>query len=122
MQIEILSNISEFIDNRGIVTTYIPNKPLVEINIITTKKGVIRGFHSHPEYEEYMIITSGMGIITEHHDDGTTKTLETPVGSVVRIPANVKHSSEALTDYTFINLLTKRWADCMNPIVPMSNK
>mgnify|MGYP003632056069 FL=1 len=122
MNIEIISNEAAFTDDRGHVTTYLPKDPLVEINVIFSKKGVIRGFHYHPEYEEYMIITKGQGSITEYYEDGSSETLYTPEGSIVRIPTNINHSSEALTDYTFVNLLTKKWSDCDTPIVTMKDK
>lgn len=122
MNIELIDHLSSYEDERGQVITYLPKDPLVEMNIIHTKEGETRGFHYHPEYDEYMIITSGEGTVTEYSDDGEhINTITTPTGSVVRIPKNIKHSSKAITDYTFINLLTKTWDDCENAILPMEN-
>jgi oxalate decarboxylase/phosphoglucose isomerase-like protein (cupin superfamily) len=122
MNIEIIDCISDFTDDRGEVKTYIPVDPIAEINLIFTKKGNIRGFHHHPEYDEYMIINYGDGSITEYYQDGTSETINTPAGTVVRIPKNIPHSSEAITDYSFTNLLTKNWSNCTTPIVRMKDK
>ena len=116
MLTKILNTYNSYIDIRGTVSTYIPNSPIVEWNLIYSKEKTVRGNHYHPEYDEYMIIVSGLATFTEYNDIGIT-TINTPPGTVLYIPAYTPHSSTAITDYQFISLLTKKWDECDQPII-----
>ena len=120
MLTKILGIYSNFKDYRGSILTYIPNTSIVEFNIIDSKKNTIRGHHYHPEYDEYMIIVKGLATFTEYLVDNI-KTIYTPPGTVLHIPANTPHSSKAITDYQFISLLSKRFEDCEHPIITIES-
>jgi quercetin dioxygenase-like cupin family protein len=121
MLTKILHTHNTFNDYRGSILTYIPDTPIVEFNIIDSKKDTIRGNHYHPEYDEYMIIVKGLATFTEYLDNDS-KTIYTTPGTILHIPVNTLHSSKAITDYQFISLLTKKFDDCAYPIITIESK
>ena len=79
MLTKILNTHNSYIDIRGTISTYIPNSPIVEWNLIYSKEKTVRGNHYHPEYDEYMIIVSGLATFTEYNDIGITTIILLPV-------------------------------------------
>ena len=48
MLTKILNTHNSYIDIRGTISTYIPNSPIVEWNLIYSKEKTVRGNHYHP--------------------------------------------------------------------------
>jgi len=64
--IEVLSsscNISTVKDGRGAILTWLPDRPIVEFNMLYFLPNKIRGNHYHPEFVEYFLIVSGSVIM-----------------------------------------------------------
>ena len=105
-----------FEDDRGTIFSFPIDDNLTEYNLMVTKKGDERGYHYHPEFNEYMMVVSGSCEYTEF-SSGEDITVRLDVGDSIRIPINTAHTFIALTDFKFVSLLTKRWNDSNPPIV-----
>lgn len=106
----------EFTDHRGTILSFYPQEPIVEYNLMITRKGDERGYHYHPHFNEYMIVVEGECMFSEFTETGVKKT-KLNTGDSIRIPIGVPHTFTALTDFKFVSLLTKRWHDSEPPIV-----
>ena len=109
---------TDYTDSRGTVRTFLPPEPIVEYNLITLKAGDVRGMHWHPHFIEYLLFVSGDGWLAWRDIEGH-RTTHRRVGHGVstRAPIGVAHSVTALTDLTFIAMLTRRWDDSDPPII-----
>lgn len=109
-----------FQDDRGTIFSFPIDDKLTEYNLMVTKKGDERGYHYHPEFNEYMMVVSGRCEYTEFvkDDDDITITLE--VGASIRIPIGTAHRFVALEDYSFVSMLTKHWDKCEHPIIKVT--
>ena len=105
-----------FSDHRGTISTFYPSDPITEYNYLITKQGDERGYHYHPEFDEYLIVTKGKCLYREYSNNSVIETLLVP-GDSVCIPKNTAHSFVAETDLEFISMLTKKWHDSNPPIV-----
>lgn len=110
-----------FEDRRGKIISFYPNDNMVEYNLIITNQGEERGYHYHPEFNEYILIVDGTCQFTEYDGDHeTTVTVET--GDSIFIPRGVPHSFLAVTDLKFVSLLNKLWHESKNPIINIREK
>jgi len=73
-QIEILTsscNISTVQDGRGAIFTWVPDKPILEFNMLYFMPNKIRGNHYHPEFTEYFLVIQGTVVmVTKDIDTG----------------------------------------------------
>ncbi len=110
-------NPSTLSDNRGGIFTYFPiTTEIKEWSYIVTHKGVDRGHHSHPEFDEYILMVEGHGCYLEKTDSDELVHLIGP-GDCIFIPCGSNHTFKPLEDCRMVALLTKKWDDCCIPIV-----
>ena len=50
-------------DGRGGNITWLPDKPILEFNMLYFRPGKTRGFHFHPHFEEYLLVVDGNGTL-----------------------------------------------------------
>ncbi|MBU2576888.1 MAG: cupin domain-containing protein [Nanoarchaeota archaeon] len=121
MKIEKLNpdcNLNTIKDGRGGIFTFIPKDPIVEFNHLYIKAAKIRGNHFHPEFDEYLLIVSGSGVIvTKDSPDSKEEFIYLSRGDCVYTPKNTPHVFYAITDCEAVAMLTKKWDDCNPPIV-----
>ena len=69
-------NLETVKDGRGGIFTWIPDKPIVEFNMLYFRPGKVRGFHFHPHFEEYLLVVDGNGTLVTRTkpDDKNTET------------------------------------------------
>lgn len=106
-----------FTDHRGSIFSFPVTDSLTEYNLMITKKGDERGYHYHPEFNEYMLVVSGLCEFTEFVTGGDNISTVLEVGNSIRIPAGTPHKFLALEDYSFVSILTKHWDLCNDPII-----
>jgi dTDP-4-dehydrorhamnose 3,5-epimerase-like enzyme len=105
-------------DSRGTITTFLPDEPIVEYNVVTIRAGCVRGMHWHPEFTEYLLFVVGHGILRYRDiDSPEVETMYVGPGVSTRAVPGLAHAIEATTDMTFIAMLTRRWDDCDPPII-----
>lgn len=109
-----------FKDSRGTIFSFPVDDNLTEYNLMVTKKGDERGYHYHPEFNEYMMVVSGRCEYTEFVSDNEDITITLEVGDSIRIPIGTSHKFRALEDYSFVSMLTKHWDKCNDPIVKVN--
>ena len=76
-KIEILRpqcNLETVKDGRGGIFTWLPDKPIVEFNMLYFRPGKVRGFHFHPHFEEYLLVVEGNGTLVTRDDPEDKKT------------------------------------------------
>ena len=109
---------SHYADARGTIDTFLPHEPIVEYNVVTIREGQVRGMHWHPEFTEYLLFVAGAGVLRSRDIDSEHVAVRlVGPGQSTRAVPGVVHAIEAVTDMTFIAMLTKRWDDCDPPIV-----
>ena len=105
-----------FKDNRGVISSImVGGKSWREINMITTKKGVVRGNHFHKETEEFLFLMKGkiqLDIVDAKTNEKFTQFIEKNQGVVIE-PYEY-HTITTLEDTTWIAALTV----CYNPKNP----
>ena len=109
-----------FEDSRGTIFSFPIDDNLTEYNLMVTKKGDERGYHYHPEFNEFMMVVAGSCEYTEFAHDGEDVTITLRVGDSIRIPLGTSHRFVALEDYSFVSMLTKHWDKCDNPIIKVT--
>ena len=126
-KVEILKpecNLETVRDGRGGIFTWIPDEPLVEFNMLYFQPGKTRGFHYHPHFIEYSLITEGSGVLVTR-DDPEKKETESLIhlskGICIRTEINTYHTIYAITEMTIIAMLTKRWDESDPPIVKVED-
>jgi mannose-6-phosphate isomerase-like protein (cupin superfamily) len=107
---------NDAVDERGKIFPFIPKNDIKEFVYIETVPGQDRGHHWHPEFDEYIVLTSGNGKFIERTDNGTRE-IKVTSGDCVHIPQGVYHTFIAETKCTSMSCLTKKWDDCNNPIL-----
>lgn len=118
--LEILTS-TDFVDERGAISTFLPHEALVEYNLVTIRAGHLRGMHWHPHFIEYLLFTAGRGHMRwRDKDSGHVHDLVVYPGFSTRAVPGIVHAVEADTDLTFVAMLTRRWDDCDPPIVKES--
>jgi len=110
-----------FEDHRGRIISFYPEDVLAEYNLIITNQGEERGYHYHPEFEEYILIVDGTCRFTEYNGDNEN-TVNIETGDSVLIPRGVPHSFFAVTDLKFVSLLNKLWHESEKPIVNIKER
>ena len=104
-------------DGRGAILSFIPSTPILEFVYQVTNANASRGYHYHPEFDEYVLFTEGEGVYVETLDDGTDKYITIWPGVCIYIPSGVYHTFYAVTLMKSVSLLTKPWDSCKNPII-----
>jgi mannose-6-phosphate isomerase-like protein (cupin superfamily) len=123
MNIEVLKpecNLETVLDGRGGIFTWYPKEPIVEFNMIYFNPGKIRGLHYHPEFVEYSLVLSGNGTFVYRdslHDKLSEKNIHLSKGTCVRIEKNTYHTIYSINEMTIVAMITKKWNDCVNPIL-----
>lgn len=90
-----------FEDDRGVIVQLV-HKGYAQINVITSKKGVVRGGHYHKENEEAFYILSGKLEVTVNEEKQVYS-----AGDFFGIEANDMHSFEFLADTLLISMYSK---------------
>ena len=109
-------NSENFIDHRGKILSFVPADSIKEFVMIETKKGVNRGDHYHPEFDEYIVLIQGNGLYVETINN-IKRTIEVDAGDCIHIPRGIYHTFIPSTDCLAMSCLTKKWNDCENPIL-----
>lgn len=104
------------VDARGKIFSFIPTSDIKEFVYIETEAGYDRGHHYHPEFDEYIVITSGKGKYIEKIN-GIMREISVKAGECIYIPMGIYHTFIPETDCTSVSCLTKAWDDCENPIL-----
>ena len=96
--LKIIKTDFEFTDERGMLVQLI-HEGYRQINVITSKKGVVRGGHYHKRNEEAFYIVSG-----ELEVDVNGETSHFEAGDFFGIEANDIHSFRFLTDTVLVSM------------------
>ena len=117
-KIEILkpNEADSMIDHRGKIIPFLPDSDIKEFVFIETVAGIDRGHHYHPEFDEYILVTSGGGTYYEKIND-KIREITVRAGDCIKIPQGIYHTFIADTFTTSVSCLTKRWTDCDTPIL-----
>lgn len=119
--IEVLSascNITTVQDGRGAIFTWLPDLPIVEVNMLYFLPNKIRGNHFHPEFVEYFLIVDGSVVmVTQDPETHKEINMHASRGICFRTPPHTPHAVHAITDAVCISMLTKPWDTCDRPIV-----
>ena len=111
-------NLDTVRDGRGGIFTYIPKDPIVEFNYNIIKAGKVRGNHYHPEFDEYILLVNGEGVEIEKNSDSAKENyIYLAKGECVYIPKKTLHVFIAITNCESVSFLTKKWDDCIEPII-----
>ncbi|MDC3131792.1 cupin domain-containing protein [Pelagibacteraceae bacterium] len=111
-------NINTLKDGRGGIFSFVPNKPIFEWTHQFINSGKIRGNHCHPEFDEYILIVNGNGVeIEKDIQTGEEVLHRLSKGECIYIPKNTYHVFIAITDCESVSFLTKKWDDCVKPII-----
>lgn len=114
-------NFSTLEDGRGGIFTYFPeNAEIKEWSYIVTQKGSTRGHHYHPEFDEYIMFTTGHGCYIEQLENDEQFIQLVGPGDCILIPANTIHTFRPMEDCRMIALLTKTWNSCETPIISVN--
>ena len=117
-KLEPYCNLETIFDGRGGIFTWNPDEPIVEWNFMYINPRKIRGNHYHREFDEYVLITSGNGVmISRDSKDEPEEFIYLGKGDCVFIPKNTPHAFNAITECTLVSFLTKKWDDCNPPII-----
>ena len=112
------ANLDTIRDGRGGIFTFIPHDPIVEFNFNIIKAGKVRGNHFHPEFDEYLLLTSGEGVIVSINQETHKEDfIYLSKGQCTVTPKGTSHVFIAISDCEAIAMLTKKWDDCEKPIV-----
>jgi len=123
-------------DGRGGIFTGFPvfEQKIVEFNAIFTNPGKQRGFHMHPEFNEYVLVMSGHGAYVEYDPGCTSESVmggedlvfeptkhvfKMGPGDCIYFPRNTYHTFYAITEVAMVAMLDKKWDDCDVPLVPL---
>jgi mannose-6-phosphate isomerase-like protein (cupin superfamily) len=110
--------VATIFDGRGGIFTWNPQTPIVEWNFMFCNPGKVRGNHYHPEFDEYILVTLGNGVmISRDSKDSPEEFLYLGRGDCVYIPKDTPHTFYAITECTVVSFLAKRWDDCNPPMI-----
>ena len=117
-------NLETVKDGRGGIFTWIPDKPIVEFNMLYFRPGKVRGFHFHPHFEEYLLVVDGNGTLvtrTKPDDKNTETFIHLSKGTCTKTKENTYHTIYAITEMTIVAMLTKRWDHSEPPIIKVDD-
>lgn len=117
-------NLDTVKDGRGGIFTWLPDKPIVEFNMLYFRPGKVRGFHFHPHFEEYLLVVEGNGTLVTRDDPEDKKTesfIHLSKGTCTRTTTNTYHTIYAITEMTIVAMLTKRWDHSEPPIIKVDD-
>ncbi len=111
--------IPAFEDERGAISNILSGIDIKHIAIITSKKGSVRGFHYHPEQEQYIFVLEGemLAYSKALEADKPTHSLLLKKNYLAYCPPNVAHVYKALTDVVFLNITTGTRGDYGNDTI-----
>jgi mannose-6-phosphate isomerase-like protein (cupin superfamily) len=119
--IEILTascNLETVRDLRGGILTWLPDTPIVEVNMLYFRPGRVRGHHYHPEFIEYFMVVHGVIVmVTIDPVTGKEISMNASEGTCFKIPMNTPHAVYSITECTCVAMLSKQWDSCDPPIV-----
>lgn len=116
-RIEPTCNIETVLDGRGGIFTWFPDEPIQEFSRICYNPGTVRGEHYHPEFTEYLLITSGYGAIVFKEPNKDRDVIHVSEGECIYASPGVAHTVIPFVPLTAVAMLTKKWDDCENPII-----
>lgn len=123
MSVKILKpycNLNTVRDGRGGIFTWVPEEPILEYNMLYFRPGKTRGFHYHPHFAEFLLVTEGCGTLVyreKPQDKDNEKYIHLSKGICTRTEKNIYHTVYAITEMTIIAMLTKPWDECDPPII-----
>ena len=123
MSVKILKpscNLETVRDGRGGIFTWVPEEPILEYNMLYFRPGKTRGFHYHPYFIEYLLVTEGSGTLVyreKPEDKKNEKYIHLSKGICTKTEKNIYHTVYAITEMTIIAMLTKPWDKCEPPII-----
>ncbi len=98
------------IDERGSILGSSNEQQWEEINFITSMKGSVRGGHYHKSCMEGILITEGIvAIVFRDTRSKQVYTFTAKKGSLINIQPYVEHTFTALTDVSWVNMLTRKF-------------
>ena len=106
--------VDTLLDGRGGIFNWVPEYALKEFNFMFYNKGIKRGNHYHPHFDEYMILTSGEGLSVSGKDKHT---IYMSKGICIYVPKGVSHVFHAITDCSAVSFLSKLWDESDPPII-----
>ena len=127
MSIKILKpscNLETVRDGRGGIFTWVPKEPILEYNMLYFRPGKTRGFHYHPHFVEYLLVTEGSGTLVYREDPNNKndeKYIHLSKGICTKTEINIYHTVYAITEMTIVAMLTKPWDECDPPIVRIND-
>ena len=113
-------NLDTVRDGRGGIFTWYPDEPIVEFNMLYFSPGKVRGYHFHPQFNEYLLVTDGNGVLVTRDDPNDKKNekfIHLSKGMCTKTDKNTYHTIHAITEMTIVAMLTKKWDDSKPPIV-----
>jgi len=113
-------NLDTVRDGRGGIFTWYPNEPIVEFNMLYFRPGKTRGFHYHPHFIEYLLITEGSGLLVarpKNSPKSDEQHIHLSKGVCTRTETEIFHTVYAITDMTIVAMLSRKWDDCHPPII-----
>jgi mannose-6-phosphate isomerase-like protein (cupin superfamily) len=124
-------NLATLADGRGAIFTWVPAHAIVEFNLIFTVAGTRRGSHFHPEFDEYALVVEGTGVYLQGVPEAEAAARMEQLmakypfqlvgpGSCMYFPRNCPHALHAITDLRLVALLSRRWDECVTPVVPVA--
>ena len=117
-------NLETVRDGRGGIFTWVPKEPILEYNMLYFRPGKIRGFHYHPHFVEYLLVTEGSGTLVYREnpkDKSNEKFIHLSKGICTRTEKNTYHTLYAITEMTIVAMITKPWDECDPPIIKIND-
>jgi dTDP-4-dehydrorhamnose 3,5-epimerase-like enzyme len=105
----IVKGADPYIDDRGKINNYVLDEPVNWVGTITSKRGIIRANHYHPEQTQKVLVISGKYISVSKDLKVENSSLIhklVQAGDLVITPPNVAHTMIFLEDSVIINLVT----------------
>jgi len=105
----ITKGVDPYVDGRGKIDNHILDEPINWVGTITSKAGIMRANHYHPEQTQKVLVISGKYISVSKDlkvENSSIKHQLAQAGDLVITPPNVAHTMIFLEDSTIINLVT----------------
>lgn len=117
-------NLETVKDGRGGIFTWIPDKPILEFNMLYFRPGKTRGFHFHPHFEEYLLVVDGNGTLVTRkipENKDSEEFIHLSKGTCTKTEKDTYHTIYAITEMTIVAMLTKRWDSSDPPIIKVED-
>lgn len=99
-------------DERGGLMEIINGEPGLQMNILYTKAGFVRGNHYHKRTKEFFFVLEGeIKFVTVDEDTKERHETVCPPGDRIEIPPTVRHALKSITDSTIIEYKNEAYND-----------